>query len=421
MTPAPVFSKISEDDVERSTKLLQHHLSNSSIEPDESGVPYANPSGHLSFSSFVSLLPPNSRSYDASIFRLGHALFDGVDLRLDDSITPDIRTRILALYRKDAVSTWLEEAVARVVDNELKKHPSTDPSAAIFTLLTGNQVEKACEVAMNGRNFKLATLVAQASGDLEFKADLRDQLHVWRDQRIDVHVNENIRKVYGLLAGIVGVLEGSNGTGLEACPDVLVSEGLDWKRRFGLHLWHAEPSDSTLENVFTSYDTFWKEASQSSLYSPSWYTDDSSHAPESSQSTSQPPDALFSLLRLFAEPACSLSNILIPRSFGGTAMDYSLPWHLYILLSRCMRIRDLADRGDPGTELRSEDADDIQIDGHSPSADLLTNSYAIQLEQLGMIQEAAFVLLHIEGSAGYAYSVPSIHSMAHLMAGGKRR
>jgi nuclear pore complex protein Nup98-Nup96 len=397
-----VYPKSSGDEAERASKLLQHHLSNTSIELDEAGIPCANPSSDLRFSSFVSLFPLNNRSYEASIFRLGHALFDEINLRLGDSIAVDIRSRITSLRRKAAVSSWLEDAVAQSVDAELKKCPSADSPAAIFTLLTGNQIERACEAAMNGGNVKLATLISQASGDLEFKADLRDQLQIWREQRVDAHIDENIRKIYGLLAGIVDILEGSNGTGLEKCPDTSISKGLDWKRRFALHLWHAEPSDASLSTVFESYNAFWKKTSQSG-----WYTDNLSQVPPSSPSlpSTSPPDALFALLRLFAEPACSLSNILTPLSFSPSSTDYSLPWHLYVLLSRSMRIRDLVDRGDPGVDMMNED--DIHVDGHSPSADLLTNSYAFQLEQLGMIQEAVFVLLHIEGSAGYLRFVPS--------------
>ena len=40
------------------------------------------------------------------------------------------------------------------------------------------------------------------------------------------------------------------------------------------------------------------------------------------------------------------------------------------------------------------------MEGHSPSADLLASSYAFQLEAQGMLQEAVFVLSHVEGSMG---------------------
>ncbi|KAH7905575.1 nuclear protein 96-domain-containing protein [Hygrophoropsis aurantiaca] len=95
-----------------------------------------------------------------------------------------------------------------------------------------------------------------------------------------------------------------------------------------------------------------------------------------------------------------LSTILSPLSFGPSPADYSFPWHLYIVLSRCMRVRDFADRGDAGISRDADDSDEVRHEGHSPSADLLASSYAQQLEQLGVLQEAIFVLLHIEGSAG---------------------
>lgn len=52
---------------------------------------------------------------------------------------------------------------------------------------------------------------------------------------------------------------------------------------------------------------------------------------------------------------------------------------------------------------RDDGDDDCQPDGHSPSADLLTSAYAFELESWGMIQEASFVLLHLEGSVGCVF------------------
>jgi nuclear pore complex protein Nup98-Nup96 len=255
---------------------------------------------------------------------------------------------------------------------------------------------------------KLATLISQGSGDAYFKEDLRDQLRIWREQRIDAHIDENVRKLYALLAGIVNIVEGSKGAGIERCPDIDLAKGLDWKRTFGLHLWFSEPQDSSIANVYQSYSRHWKESPNRVTPPHPPYRATSPSASESIRwrlpTSNVPPDALLSLIRLYAEPACSLSQILIPTSFGPSPLDCSFPWHLYILLSRCMRVRDMADRGDPGIELDMEKGDtiydDSQVEGHSPSADLLTSSYAFQLEQLGMIQEAIFVLLHIEGSAG---------------------
>ncbi|THH21138.1 hypothetical protein EW146_g347 [Bondarzewia mesenterica] len=405
LTKALVPFAVSDTDAASiSSNLLQHHLSTSPILTDSDGIPFASPATNLNFASFASVFPPSDRSFEALLFRLGHALFDDIDLHLQSTISIDVRNRIYAVRRKTALSSWLEEAVAPAVEEELKSNLSAGSVATAFSRLTGHQVEKACEAAMDGRNVKLATLISQAGGDYEFQEDLRSQLQIWREERIDAHIDEDIRKVYALLAGIVDVLEGSSGTGIEQCPHVSLAQGLDWKRVFGLHLWFAQPMDAPIADVFDAYEQHWRNAPERAAPPVPWYSE--KHEPVESiwrlPTDANPPDALYSLIRLYADPACSLSHICSPLSFGPSPIDYSIPWHLYILLSRCMRVRDFADRDGPRGNSDSElsDEEEETIEGHSPSADLLASSYALQLEQMDLIQQAVFVLLHIEGSTG---------------------
>ena len=227
---------------------------------DEDGIPFADPSSDLSFSSFTSLYPKNDNSSEASLFRLGHALFDFMDLHLGQDVTVDIRNRVSSIRRKAALSEWLGDAVTSLVDADLQNQSSTDPAALIFTLLSGNQIDKACDTAIDCGSVKLATLISQASGDFEFREDLREQLQLWREQRIDVHVNVSIRKIYSVLAGSLDVLEGSKASSLERCPDVDPLEGLDWKRTFGLYLWYVEPMDASIAQVYESYDRAARES-----------------------------------------------------------------------------------------------------------------------------------------------------------------
>lgn len=408
VSSTPTIAAANEDSLERASKLLSHNLSHTSIQPDAEGVPWADPSRSLNFASFASLFPQNDRSYEAILFRLGQALFDPIELRLADSISVDIRNRVSSLRRKSALSKWLQEAVTASVEQDLAEHSTGDNgwAKAVFALLTGNQVEKACDAATDAGNVKLATLIAQAGGDNEFKEDLKAQLKLWREQRIDVHIDENVRKVYALLAGVVDVLEGSTGTGIERCTDIHLTKELDWKRVFGLHLWFSQPLDAPIAAAFEGYDQARKQDSQNVAQPIPWYREPSAsvRSPWKLPSGAESPDALFLLIKLFADPACSLSNVLTPFSFSPSPSDHRLPWHLYILMSRCLRIRDFADRGD--VDERSGTADDDsgtepEVEGHSPSADLMANSYALQLEKAGMLQEAVFVLLHTEGSAGY--------------------
>ena len=367
---------------------------------DSDGVPCANPSPDFTFGSFAALFPSTDNSFEANLFRLGHALFDPLDLRIPNDVSSDVRDRIINLHRKTALSEWLQANVASSVDADLRNNPGSDWSSAVFSHLTGNQIGKACDVAIDSGNVRLATLISQCPGDEDFKGDVRAQLTLWREQRVDAHINDDIRKIYALLSGTVDVLEGSKGTGSERCPDLPIATGLDWKRAFGLQLWFGQSMDTTIAGVFTAF----RNAQGESSPPVPWYKEVSSQGQSSSSPWKTPegaltPDILFSLIRLFAEPGLSLSDILAPFSYGSSPLDYRLAWHLYIVLSRCLRVRDLADRGDPGPPDVSVDSGD-HVEGHSPSADLLANSYAMQLERLGFIQEAAFVLLHIEGSAG---------------------
>ncbi|KAI0249206.1 nuclear protein 96-domain-containing protein [Lactifluus subvellereus] len=391
-------------DASLSTKLLSHHLTNSPIQLDAEGIPFAHPSLKLSFGSFASLFPPTDQSFAARLFRLGRALFDEIDLQLDESVSIDVRNRVHAVRRKEALSNWLEGVVAPAVDAEVKGNFSGGSASSTFSLLTGHQIDKACEVAMDGGDLKLATLLSQAGGDLEFRTDIRTQLQIWREQRIDAHIDRNLRKIYALLGGIVDILEGSNGTEVERCPDLPVSQKLDWKRVFGLHLWFGQPMDASIAEVFDAYDNHWRNARDRAAAPIPWYFEETTSESKHWHlfRDENPPDAFYSLIKLYADPACSLETICSPLSFGPSPADFSVLWHLYIIISRSMRLRDFSDRDDPGVSKGSQEGDDgdARIEGHSPNADILASTYALQLEQQDLIQEAAFVLLHLEGSSG---------------------
>ncbi|TRM65718.1 nuclear protein 96-domain-containing protein [Schizophyllum amplum] len=372
-----------------SETLLSHHLSHTTVAPDDDDVPFANPrKSELKFSTFASLFAATDRTYEATLFRLGQALFDSLEERLGSSVPEVMCFRIANLHRKAALSSWLQEAVSPTVSASLAEGSPTDPKTSIvnaFTLLTGNQVEEACEEAMNAGFFNLATLISQAGGDDAFRADLQQQLQIWREQSIPVDVA--VKRIYALLAGNEAL-----GDGLD------VTDGLDWKRVLGLHLWYFHPAGDSVTDVFREFRTL------NLQHTPHYIEDIDSAAWTGVWSVRRdaplPPDGMYQLIQLYADPAVSLSQALEPLSFSPSPLDVGLLWHLYIIMSRCLRQRDLADREEVQFTSEYSLEDDAEIEGHSPSADLLTSSYAHQLEGEGMVQEAAFVLLHVEGSAG---------------------
>jgi nuclear pore complex protein Nup98-Nup96 len=62
-----------------------------------------------------------------------------------------------------------------------------------------------------------------------------------------------------------------------------------------------------------------------------------------------------------------------------------------------MRIKDFSDRHPVAGDDSESDAG---VEGHSEMADSVTCAYAAQLEALGHLQKAVFVLLHLEGGRG---------------------
>ncbi|KZT04508.1 uncharacterized protein LAESUDRAFT_737928 [Laetiporus sulphureus 93-53] len=395
----PLVSSATAEAAERASKLLSHHLKFTPIESDTNGLPCARPSSVLTFASFAAQFPSTDRSFEASLFRLGHALFDPLDLHLAESVPVDVGKRVEILKRKAALADWLQKYISTSINAAIRNSPGADWAASVFTLLSGNQVERACEMAMDTGNVKVASLIAECPGDATFRSDLRAELDVWREARTDAHMSENTRKIYAILAGIVDKLEGSKGTGIERCPDIQIAKDLSWKQTFGLHLWFGQPVESPVASALESYDAHWKVASSGAAPPMPWYTEplvrsqQAGHPSWTLSSAAEPPDALYSLIKLYADSSCKLSSILDPRSFSESPVDYRLAWHLYVILARCLRVRDLNGRGHAAGS-GSQDTSE----GHSANAEILASSYALQLEEAGMIQEAVFVLLHIESS-----------------------
>ncbi|KAF8515568.1 nuclear protein 96-domain-containing protein [Gautieria morchelliformis] len=396
-----------EESVEkiRSSRLLQVHLKHSTIEVDEASVPVAFPSRSLTFSTFASLFPKHDNCHEAQVWRQGVALFDPPEQEQTSAyIPPTMKHQITAVQRRTALSEWLASTVAPTVANALRAEAPSSSAQKTFTRLTGYQIEKAVDDASAEGNIRLALLLSQAGGDAEFRADLEDQLTVWATEGADQFVSEAYRKCIALLAGVTRVWHSPRKSSQSESGDVNVVKGLDWKRTFGLALWYGEGSEGVggYEGALHQYE---QSIGQDGVALPlPWYIEDPALATSSSLSTAatassmnpsvaDEADALLELLRL-ATAATPLECAIYPRAFSPNRLDNRMPWHLYILLSRAMRLKDFSDRQSSFDDL------DLDVEGHSEMADSVTCAYAAQLEALGQVQEAAFVLLHLEGSDG---------------------
>ena len=363
------------------------HSKISAPSPGNSDAPSARPNRDLDFASFTSLFHATDNTHLASTFRLGHALFDDLDDHLDRSVSSEIKRRVATLRRINEVSSWLQRAVSATVDQELKAHSSSDASKLAFIHLTGNQIEKAVEVLIDGGDVRLATLVSQYSGDPNFRNDVHEQLQIWKSEKVDVFISDDMLRLYALGAGEVNVLQGNGSRNVE------VSKGLDWLRAFGLQMWYCSAFDTSLRDSLEEYEERYKESKGTVAGPTPWYS--------KSQNRTTVTDGLFSLLKLALVTSITLESTLVPLSFSPNPRDFSLCWFLYVLLSRSLGVRDFSDRR---AILPSDDESMdgyYSTDGYSMTADVLTSNFASQLEQEGLVQEAAFVLLFLEDDNGY--------------------
>ncbi|PLW05768.1 hypothetical protein PCANC_27105, partial [Puccinia coronata f. sp. avenae] len=376
----------------------------------ERGIPTIMTNRNLRFRDFLASYDKADRSNDAITWGLCSALFDELELRIPKGATPVVVDRIKRIRREDAFSKWLERTVAPSVEQDVRS-PSRQHSkfSAIFQLLSGNQIERACELAIQMGNYRLATLIAQCRRtDLTFKSDMTQQNLIWRQLKVHAHIDRELRKTYELISGNVTVSKGCGKKGLQVdySEDIGISEGLDWKRALGLHFWFPASDDNFWLAIDTYEDAF-KNDGRAPLPIP-WYLD------PSNLSTSNPVlnrwklnpdqptyDAIFHIIKIFVDPTYPLESVLEPRGFGPSPFDYRMPWHLYILLAKVLKLRDFEDREPIIQDLQSDSSDDASVSENiSAWADLLTSQYADQLNKMGLLKWAGFVLLHLEHPEG---------------------
>lgn len=257
----------------------------------------------LDMRKFASLFGSDS-SFEACVWRLAAALFDPIDSPLSH------------VKRKLAVSRWLSEVVSPDVEHELLSTPAGP--ATVYKLLSGNQIERAVNAAIDAGDLRLATLVSQVGHDL--RQEMQAQLDDWRESRADALMSDDYRRLYALMAGEV------DGTGLE------------WLRVFGLHLWYASDAEDPVEVAVKSFAS-------------------SDAVPTS--------DARWTMLKIFAL-GDSIDSLADPKAYEMDSYARRLQWHL--------------------------------LQGLEGVDDRLTKEYAEELEAGGLIEQAAFVLLHLSSA-----------------------
>ncbi|KAG8426367.1 hypothetical protein J3459_008206 [Metarhizium acridum] len=282
------------------------------------------------------------------------------------------------MSRKQKLSQFWTELVEQASSTNVGLAGSSEEKAVAS--LAGHRITEACKFLLDGKNFRLATLVPLIGTSDVAKKDIREQLKAWHDSKMLSEFSEAIRTVYELLSGNVCVCEGVKNVPVEDRMESFVISkkfGLDWRQAFGLRLWYAiSQQDSPALAVLKFKDDINQDKEE--LPRP-WYYEQGLKPVWNDAEEGTRQDLLWGLLQLYADKNVDLEAILRPENSQLSPLNMRLSWQL-------------------GQALLSTGQVSFGKNGDE-KADASTIAYASQLTAAGEWLEAVFVLLHLNNSS----------------------
>ena len=314
--------------------------------------------------------------HEKQVWDLASILFDPIDLK--GATQPE------HLLRKVQLSQFWTELVDHVSSTTIGLAASSEEKAV--ACLAGHRITEACKHLLDGKNFRLGTLVPLIGTSDAAKRDMREQLKAWHDSKMLSEFSEPIRTIYELLSGNVCVCEGMKGVPVEDRLDSFVISkkfGLDWKQSFGLRLWYAISQKDDLSAAVAKYKD---DIDQEKEYLPlPWYINQGINLLWDDSDAHKRQDLLWGLLQLYADDSTDLEAVLRPENSQLSPLDTRLTWQLGVALVAGGKVSF----GTNGIE----------------KADAATVAYAAQLTSAGEWLEAVFVLLHLSDATARSKAI----------------
>lgn len=361
------FAKISN---ESSAKALNNQiaLTRVSLVNNVPAVSLGSATSLMAFFHGQDLQSP-SNSHEKMVWELASILFDQVT----DVTGANVAPSGLRQARRQNVSKFWQSIVEDASNRDVGMAHSAEDKA--IAALSGHRITDACKHLLDGKNFRLATLVALIGTSDQLMQDMREQVREWRDANVLSEFTDPIRAIYELLGGNVCAVEGQKGAMENRMESFVISEkfGMDWKRAFGLRLWYAITSN---EDVVEAIQAFEDDLKQDKEQPPKpWFAEQGIEALWEDPHKDKREDLLWGLLKLYADTDTDLADVLRPENSQLSPLDFRLSWQLGQALINT------------GKVTFGEDADD--------KADAATLSFASQLTSEDNWLEAVFVLLHL--------------------------
>ena len=325
------------------------------------------------FQNIASLVQPPSQ-YEQSVWELASILFDD-----QNSEAYGVPGSHKAAYehriRKDRLIHFWKRQCQETAMRAVSAAPNAEERAIAH--LSANNIVEACDALVQGKDFRLATLVAQIGGDQIMRDDMTAQIAKWRELNVLSEITEPLRALYSLLAGDTCVCEGKKGPSEDRAKTFVISErfDLDWKRAFGLRLFYSILAEDPIEAAVVNFEHDLR--SDEGKKPVPWFVEKNTGALWDDTKAAQREDILWGLLKIFAAsrsalPTNSLAGILAPENITGNPIDARLSFQLYHAITA--RFPALSD----------------------PSkADYLAQTFAVQLDSAGEWYWSLFSLLHL--------------------------
>lgn len=278
------------------------------------------------------------------------------------------------IARKMKLSEFWTELVEQASFTAIGMAATSEDKAV--ACLAGHRITEACKHLLEGRNFRIGTLVSLIGTSDSARKEMKEQLQSWQDSKMLSEFPDSIRTICEVLSGNVCVCEGLKDVPVEDRMDSFVISkkfGLDWRQAFGMRLWYALNKDEDAKSAVTKFQDD-IEQDKEDLPMP-WYMEQGVKPIWNDADLGKRQDLLWGLLQLYAEPKADLEAILRPENSQLSPVDARLTWQL-------------------GQALLSTGKVSYGKDG-AAKADAATVAYAAQLTSGGEWLEAIFVLLHL--------------------------
>lgn len=317
--------------------------------------------------------------HEKMVWELASILFD----RVTDAQGVPVAPAGLRQTRRQNLSKFWQSAVEEASNRDVGMVRSAEDKAV--AALSGHLIPQACTHLIDGKDFRLATLVALIGTSDQLMEDMKEQLREWRDANVLSELSDPIRTIYELLSGNVCAVEGKKGAMENRMDSFVISDkfGMDWKRAFGLRLWYAITSG---DDVVDAIHAFEEDIKQDKEKTPKpWFAEQGISSLWDDPEKEKREDLLWGLLKLYADKDTDLADVLRPENSQLSPLDFRLCWQL----GQALITTGQVNFGQNTNE----------------KADAATLAFASQLTSEGNWLEAVFVLLHLTNSTTRAKAI----------------